>query len=85
MADKSDSVTALVGTTVRELRLRRKLSQEQLSGLAGLDRTFVNGIEGGAHTPSVVTLVKLAIALDVLPSALLKKLDKATLEAIDLR
>lgn len=84
MAEPSKSVTQLLGETIRELREKKKLSQQQLADLAGLDRSFVNGVENGIHSPTAVTLVKLAIALGLLPTAFFKKFDKATLQSIEL-
>lgn len=44
-------------------RIRRKLSQEQLSELANLNRNTIGNIERGSVSPTVVTLEKIANAL----------------------
>jgi transcriptional regulator with XRE-family HTH domain len=62
----------MVGRNVRRLRQERGLSQEQLAFEAGLDRTYVSGIERGVRNPTVMILEKLAKALKVTPDALLK-------------
>ena len=80
--DERPSIRNLLGTTIKDLRLKKKLSQQQLADLAGLDRTFVNGIERGVHNPTAVTLVRLAIALEILPSDLFKRFTKAVLDRI---
>lgn len=54
-----------VGANVRRLRLERGLTQEALADAAGLDRTYVSGLERGVRNPSLSTLSKLAAALDV--------------------
>ena len=41
------------------------LSQEELSGRAELDRTYVSGCERGKRNPSIKTIIKLANALEV--------------------
>lgn len=58
-------------TVVRQLREERGWSQEQLAERADLNRSFVGEIERGAATPSLLTLAKLALALELSPSSLL--------------
>jgi transcriptional regulator with XRE-family HTH domain len=53
------------GLRVKELRLERKLSQEALANLAGIDRTYMPGIEKGLRNVSIIVVEKLAIALKV--------------------
>ena len=53
------------GLRVKELRLERKLSQEALANLAGIDRTYMPGIEKGERNVSIIVVEKLAIALKV--------------------
>ncbi|MAR97631.1 MAG: transcriptional regulator [Formosa sp.] len=53
------------GLRVKELRLERKLSQEALANLAGIDRTYMPGIEKGLRNVSIIVIEKLAIALKV--------------------
>jgi len=83
--ENGTSVKVTLGATIRELRLRRKLSQLQLAELAGLDRTFVNGVENGAHNPTAVSLVRLAQALGVVPAQLFKQFDKKFMERLEFK
>jgi transcriptional regulator with XRE-family HTH domain len=55
----------LVGRRVRELRKRRRLTQEQLAKLAGVHEQFVGAIERGRANPTLKALTKLAAALGV--------------------
>jgi transcriptional regulator with XRE-family HTH domain len=49
------------------------MSQEDLSGLTGIDRTYVSGIERGLRNPSIKILDKLAEVLDTAPATLITK------------
>lgn len=53
------------GRAIRELRAERGLSQERLALDAGLDRTYVSGIERGERNPSLTNLLKLGDVLGV--------------------
>jgi transcriptional regulator with XRE-family HTH domain len=48
-----------------ELRKNQGLTQNQLSEMAGIDRKTINRIENGHFSPSVDTLTRLALALQV--------------------
>lgn len=54
-----------IGDNVRAARTARKLSQEKLGELAGLDRKTVNRIEQGTYATLIDHLVLVAAALDV--------------------
>lgn len=71
--DKSDPRSQF-GFRVRAIREKKGLSQEQLAGLADLDRTYISGIERGIRNLSLLNIVKIADALNVPPSELLKGL-----------
>jgi transcriptional regulator with XRE-family HTH domain len=51
------------GLVIRAARERRGWSQEQLSHVAGLDRTYVSSLERGLRNPTLVTQDRLARAL----------------------
>lgn len=67
----------LVGDIIKEYRIGKHMSQELLSGLAGLDRTHYSKIERGLRTPSIDTLFKIARALDTPPDEIIRKIDNA--------
>jgi transcriptional regulator with XRE-family HTH domain len=64
-------VRRVVGRNVRRYRERARLSQEELAHRAGLDRTYVSGIERGIRNPTVLVLQDLAVVLKVKPADLL--------------
>lgn len=63
---------ARVGSRLREWRQRRGLTQEQLAERSGLSYKFIGEIERGTGNPTVETLGRLAAALDVDLSELLR-------------
>lgn len=70
MSEASEGFTARFGLRVRDVRIARGLSQEQLAHLAGLHRTHISLIERNARSVRLDTLERLAKALDVEPASL---------------
>ena len=70
----SNDFLEIFGSTVRELRKARGLSQEKLALEIGMDLTSVNEIERGKRNPTLMTIVKIAGALGVRPADLLSGL-----------
>jgi len=66
------------GKVVKEFRAAQGWSQEQLAGRADLNRSYLGEIERGSAMPSLATVVKLASALGVSPSALVEKIEGET-------
>ena len=69
--------TEIIGAAIRDLRKSRKMSQEVLSGLAGLDRTHYSKIERGLRSPTIDTLFRIAHALDMPPHEVLISIETA--------
>lgn len=61
-----------VGKTIRNIRKKRRLSQEALSGLAGIARTHLTMIENGSKQANMETLFRIAQALDLRLSDLIR-------------
>ena len=53
------------GERVREVRLAKGLSQEELAANCELDRTYISGIERGVRNPSLRNIIRLSEALAV--------------------
>jgi len=62
------------GIRVRQIRLSRDWSQEELAANAGLDRTYIGSVERGERNPGLVNIVRLATVLEV-PVAELFRVD----------
>ena len=54
-----------IGTTIRAHRLQRGLSQGDIEKKTGLLRCYLSRVENGHTVPSLDTLSKIAIALDL--------------------
>lgn len=65
-----------IGEILSELRKTKGLTQEQLSGLAGLDRTHYSKLERGLRSPTLETLFKIAYALDMKPHSLVRIIEE---------
>lgn len=65
-----DKQLAAFGLRLRELRIERGLSQEELGLLADLDRTYISGIERGTRNVGLINVFRIAKALNVPPAML---------------
>lgn len=65
------NIAGRFGATVRRLRFRLGISQEELAERANLHRTYIAGIEGGARNLTLKSIDKLARALQVSVATLL--------------
>ena len=65
----------IVGKVIQEYRERRGLSQEVVSGLADIGRTHLSAIERGVRKPTLETFFKIADALSVKPSELMRLIE----------
>jgi transcriptional regulator with XRE-family HTH domain len=67
-----NSVLTGLGTVIREVRSKSKLSQEALAVDAEIDRSYIGGIERGEHNLTLINLNRIATALGTKPSKLLQ-------------
>jgi transcriptional regulator with XRE-family HTH domain len=63
---------AIFGEVVRGVRKGHAWTQEDLAERAGLTTTYVGQVERGDKVPSLTVVLKLALALEVLPSDMLR-------------
>jgi transcriptional regulator with XRE-family HTH domain len=66
----------LLGTRIREMRKKRRLTQVMLAETSGIPQSHMSSIERGAMLPNLVTLFRLAAALNCKVSALVSVFDK---------
>ena len=66
----SGDLKRLFGTAIRSKRSELGISQEELADRAGLHRTYVSDVERGARNPSLESIEKLALALELSISGL---------------
>lgn len=65
-----------IGQTIRMIRTGKGLSQEVLSGLAGIARTHLSMIENGSKQANFETIWRIALALDMRPSELVRRIEQ---------
>lgn len=61
---------------MRRLRLAKGLSQEELAELADIHRTYVGDVERGVRNISLMNMVKVAAALGVPLSRLIREMER---------
>jgi transcriptional regulator with XRE-family HTH domain len=60
-----------LGELVRKKRIEKSWTQERLSSKAGINTRFLQKIEAGDRTPSLITIFKLASALGMTPEKII--------------
>lgn len=69
---KNARLPRVVGKKVRKRRRELGITQEELADKVGISRVYAGYIEQGRHAPSLEVLEKIAKALKVRPSDLLR-------------
>ena len=57
---KRNGILAALGLNVRRQREAKQFTQEKLAEKAGLDATYISGIERGLRNPGIKNIAKLA-------------------------
>lgn len=68
-----------VGAVIRRHRNEKQMTQELLSGLAGIARSHLSMIENGTKQPNFETIWRIAEALDMNPSKLVAEIEEEIL------
>lgn len=66
-------IRKVMAANLRRIRTDKGLSQEELAFRCGVHRTYVSGVERGVRNPTITIVAKIAAALDVPASALLRE------------
>lgn len=65
-----------VGNIISTVRRKAGLTQETLSGLAGIGRTHLSAIERGLRIPTLETLFRICYALNIDSCEMIKEIEK---------
>ena len=63
--NRQDPALLALGKAIKRIRQLKEISQERLALLAEVDRSYVGRVERGDNNVAILTLVKLAHALDI--------------------
>ncbi|MFS0774844.1 helix-turn-helix transcriptional regulator [Neobacillus sp. 3P2-tot-E-2] len=63
------------GKALKRLRKDRKLSQEELADLSGLDRSYISILERNLKLPSLYTILALASGLGIKASEFMMEME----------
>ena len=66
-------IQAQFGRNVRHFREAKGWSQDKLSEVSGLHRTYISGIERGVRNPTIKIVYEVAVALEIKVSQLFKQ------------
>jgi transcriptional regulator with XRE-family HTH domain len=72
----------LFGSRMREIRTKRGLSQQTVAERAGIAQTHVSDIERGFKLPNLLTVIRLAMALECKVAELASVFDKVELATL---
>jgi len=71
--DLSRRVALQVAKSLRDERIRERVSMDQLAAKSGLSQPMISYVERGLRNPTLGTLLRIAAALDVDLSKLLQQ------------
>ncbi|MBV7522472.1 helix-turn-helix domain-containing protein [Ensifer sp. ENS12] len=72
-------VRQLVALNLRRLRVARQISQDDLALAAGIERSYAGHLERGTKNPTIVTLEKLAQAMECEIGELFERVPEGTI------
>lgn len=73
-----------IGQRVREARIKKRLTQEELSEKAGISTSYASAIETGASKVALPTLIQIARVLDTTLDSLLYDVTSSSAYRYDL-
>ena len=82
IAKKVQPEGKLFGERLREMRLKRNVTQQALAEAAEMSLTYISNMEHGLKVPSLTTIIRIAVALDCKVMDLVGAFDKTDLRAL---
>jgi transcriptional regulator with XRE-family HTH domain len=82
MTRRLQAEAELFGARLRELRLKRTMTQDSLASASGLTKAYISDMERGLTVPSMTTILRLALATGCKPRQLMDVFDNADLAAL---
>lgn len=67
----------IVGKQLKEIRIEKGFSQEELSLRAGLDRSYISMVERGKRNPTLIVIFKICEVLNIEPKSLVEKIQES--------
>ena len=71
------------GKALKRLRKDRKLSQEELADLSGLDRSYISILERNLKLPSLYTILALASGLGIKASDFMMEMENQVFDRVN--
>jgi transcriptional regulator with XRE-family HTH domain len=72
----------LFGERLRDVRLKRGVTQQALAVAAGMSEAYISNMEHGLKVPSLTTIIRIAVALDCKVMDLVGAFDKTDLRRL---
>ncbi|WP_339252463.1 helix-turn-helix transcriptional regulator [Paenibacillus sp. FSL P2-0136] len=70
--DTPNTLKQIIGKTVKAIRIKQGLSQEDLAHECNVDRSYISMIEVGRNEPSITKIFELCRGLKITPSYFIK-------------
>ena len=61
----NDPALVALGAAIRRCRLAQGVSQEELAHRSAIDRSYMSSIERGGQNPGVMSIIRIARAMDM--------------------
>jgi transcriptional regulator with XRE-family HTH domain len=71
-----NDISKLLGKRIKLLRVEKELKQSELAQLTDKDPSYIGRIERGEINITIETFARIANALDIKPSEILKQLNR---------
>lgn len=75
MSEQPIIIKQIIGKTVKAIRIKQGLSQEDLAHECDVDRSYISMIEVGRNEPSVTKIFDLCKGLKIKPSDFFKMIE----------